>query len=303
VPRLSLSVIIPAYNEESSIAACLASLEPQLDDIDEIIVVDNNSTDATPSIIAAAQSRMPQLRVVREAKPGIIPVRNTAFDAASGEIVARLDADAVAGPLWAAQIRHFFEVTGETYAAGFGSFGQYDMPLQAVHNFFLSSMARKVVDKDGVRFRDYPTLMGANMFIRKEAWAAVRTVVSERRDILEDLDLAFTLRKHGLRTAFVPDIRVEVSGRRLLTSPRSYWKFTSQVPRTVRMHYGVGGNYLGAQMSVAFTRVMHLALLLPGRAYDPASRTFSVSRIFAPLQERPIPDGSDRSTAASSDGE
>lgn len=61
--RPRISVVIPAYNEESSIGLVLADLPVQL--LQEIIVVDNGSTDATPEVARAAGAR-----VIREDRRG-----------------------------------------------------------------------------------------------------------------------------------------------------------------------------------------------------------------------------------------
>ena len=48
--RMSLSVVIPARNEEALLGACLDSLSDQSDAVDEIIVVDNDSSDSTAAV-------------------------------------------------------------------------------------------------------------------------------------------------------------------------------------------------------------------------------------------------------------
>jgi glycosyltransferase involved in cell wall biosynthesis len=94
---LSVSVVIPAWNEESCIDRCLASVLSQDFPRDqmEVVVVDNGSTDATVSI-----ARQFPVRIVDEARLGAARARNTGIRAARGEIVAFLDADCVANPDW-----------------------------------------------------------------------------------------------------------------------------------------------------------------------------------------------------------
>jgi glycosyltransferase involved in cell wall biosynthesis len=94
---LSVSVVIPARNEESCIAHCLTSLIGQdfPGDQMEVVVVDNGSTDATSSI-----ARKFSVCVIEESRLGIAKARNAGIRAASGEIVAFLDADCVANPDW-----------------------------------------------------------------------------------------------------------------------------------------------------------------------------------------------------------
>lgn len=100
----AVSIIIPAYNEAAHIARCLAALVPQLTPRDEIIVVDNNSTDLTATIAA----RYRQVRLVPEPRQGISYARTAGFHAARNPILARIDADTIAHPSWLATIRQQF---------------------------------------------------------------------------------------------------------------------------------------------------------------------------------------------------
>jgi O-antigen biosynthesis protein len=93
-----ISVVIPVHNTGRCLADCLASLTAQdypADDY-EIIVVDNNSTDASLEI-AESFSRV---RVLREKKQGAYAARNTGIAAASGSIIAFTDPDCVCEQRW-----------------------------------------------------------------------------------------------------------------------------------------------------------------------------------------------------------
>lgn len=97
-PRFS--VVIPALNEEAAIRACLESLAAQdFAGSVEVIVVDNNSTDATPQIARALGAR-----VVSEHRPGVVWARQAGVEAATGEYVITTDADTTFVPTWLATI-------------------------------------------------------------------------------------------------------------------------------------------------------------------------------------------------------
>jgi len=89
------SVIVPAYNAAATIGACLESLKTLQYPDYETIVIDDGSTDATAQIVAAAQTRL-----IRGEHRGLGAARNAGIAAASGEIVAFLDADARADADW-----------------------------------------------------------------------------------------------------------------------------------------------------------------------------------------------------------
>lgn len=83
--HLRISLVIPCYNEEKGIAAVLEDV-PEI--VDEVVVVDNNSTDRTAEIALKMGAR-----VVSEKKQGYGAAYKKGFSEASGDIIATLDAD------------------------------------------------------------------------------------------------------------------------------------------------------------------------------------------------------------------
>lgn len=96
--NMKFSVIIPARNEEKNVADAIASLKKQTISRDsyEIIVVDNDSSDATAQVARDAGAD----RVVTEKKKGTNIARQRGVEGSTGEIVAFLDADCIAPPQW-----------------------------------------------------------------------------------------------------------------------------------------------------------------------------------------------------------
>jgi glycosyltransferase involved in cell wall biosynthesis len=97
-PRLKLSVVVPAFNEERLVAGTLESIKAAARVFDgaggwELIVCDNNSTDRTAEIARTAGAR-----VVFEQHNQISRARNTGAEAASGEWLAFVDADSSPSP-------------------------------------------------------------------------------------------------------------------------------------------------------------------------------------------------------------
>src|SRR5512137_590710 len=100
-----ISVIIPTFNEEESIAQCLVSLSHQTVPRSEyeIIVVDGGSKDATCEI---AQKYADQVFLQTSKKVG--GARNDGAKAAKGEIIATTDADCILPPTWIQRIEKDF---------------------------------------------------------------------------------------------------------------------------------------------------------------------------------------------------
>ena len=85
-----ISVVIPVYNREQSIRRAIDSVLGQELLPDEIIVVDDGSTDRTPEILS---SYLPKIQIVRQENRGVSAARNRGIKAANGEWIAFLDSD------------------------------------------------------------------------------------------------------------------------------------------------------------------------------------------------------------------
>lgn len=92
-PAPRISVVMPAYNAQATIAEAIDSVLAQdLADL-ELIVVDDGATDATADIVAGYTARDPRVRLVRQANAGVSAARNRAIAEARGTYIAFLDAD------------------------------------------------------------------------------------------------------------------------------------------------------------------------------------------------------------------
>jgi cellulose synthase/poly-beta-1,6-N-acetylglucosamine synthase-like glycosyltransferase len=91
-----VSIVMPAYNEEESILQTLSSLSDSTTKRSvEIIVVDNNSKDATNALATGAGATC-----VRETTQGITPARNRGLREARGKYILNADADSIYPPDW-----------------------------------------------------------------------------------------------------------------------------------------------------------------------------------------------------------
>ena len=116
----TVSLIIPAKNEAANIAWVLAQVPGC---VDEIILVDGNSTDAT---LVTAQSCWPEIRVVTQPGAGKGDALRAGFLAASGDIVVMIDADGSMSPQEIPHYLYFLSngydfVKGSRFMGGGGS--------------------------------------------------------------------------------------------------------------------------------------------------------------------------------------
>lgn len=109
-----LSVIIPVYNAESYLDACLASLLEQ--DIPredyEILCVNDGSTDGSLSILARAASENPNVRILSQENQGVAQARNAGLEEASGEYIWFVDGDDLVRENCLARLKRAAEETG-----------------------------------------------------------------------------------------------------------------------------------------------------------------------------------------------
>jgi len=91
---MRLSVIIPAYNEEKTIAAVLTALFREVPNLHEAIVVDDGSKDNTAQIVEEFCQEIPRVRLIRQpSNQGKTAALRAGFAASTGEIVIVQDAD------------------------------------------------------------------------------------------------------------------------------------------------------------------------------------------------------------------
>ncbi len=89
-PAPTISVIIPTYNRAEWVKTAIDSVLAQTCAPDELIVVDDGSTDQTPMILTGYGDL---IRTIRQDNQGVSAARNCGIRAASGELIALLDSD------------------------------------------------------------------------------------------------------------------------------------------------------------------------------------------------------------------
>lgn len=85
----SISVVVPVHNGERYLAAAIESVLAQSVEVEEILVADDGSTDAS----VAVARRYPRVTVLPGPHAGISPTTNRGVDAARGDLLAFIDAD------------------------------------------------------------------------------------------------------------------------------------------------------------------------------------------------------------------
>jgi glycosyltransferase involved in cell wall biosynthesis len=201
----TISVVIPALNDASMLKVCLAALAAQTRPADEIIVVDNGSTDDTAAVGIAGGAR-----VISEPVRGIFPATSAGFDAATGDVIARLDADSIPASDWLERIETVFAgldpLTSLTGAASF--YGSTALVHWLGRVIYIGGMYWSINILLG-----HPPLFGSNFAMPAEVWRRVRGTVNRGvRNIHDDLDLSWHL-EPDMNVVYDRGLRVQISAR------------------------------------------------------------------------------------------
>src|SRR5688500_8083515 len=116
-----MSVIVCAHNEAQFLGACLHSLRAQSRPPDEILVINNASTDET----RAVAEQVAGVRVVDEPRKGLVVARETGRHAATGDILVYIDADCRAPLTWLSRVERRFNADPSLIALS-GPYRFYD---------------------------------------------------------------------------------------------------------------------------------------------------------------------------------
>jgi glycosyltransferase involved in cell wall biosynthesis len=109
----TISVIVPVWNGERFLAECLAGLQAQERPLDQIVVVDDGSTDGSAAIAEAFAG----VTVLRRPHEGLPPTRNAGLAAATGSLIGFCDSDDVWKPDKARLQEHHLEAEPACHAA------------------------------------------------------------------------------------------------------------------------------------------------------------------------------------------
>jgi glycosyltransferase involved in cell wall biosynthesis len=224
---LTLAIVIPVYNEERHLKDCLDSIAQQTIKPDEVIVVDNNSTDKSMAIAR----RYNFVKILREKKQHQVFAQTTGFNAARSDILGRVDGDSILPKDWVRQIKDAYTGQDELVAIT-GSPLPYDVSLQkfgmALFDFYMFAAGL---------IAGHRLLWGANCAILAKTWQNVKKEILMRADIWEDFDLSFCLAEYG-KIKHLPNLKVGVSARNFHNNLIKQIRYQFRAVRTFYLRTG-----------------------------------------------------------------
>lgn len=202
---LTLSIIIPAYNEERRIRPTLEEYASHFASIHganfEIVVIMNGCTDNTRGVVESVMAQHPQVRFLEYPdKSGKGSAIYNGFNNGQGELLAFADADNMVRPaetekLLAALSQHDIAIGGRFGHGHDGDTGQ--SPLRKLSSASLRMWVRRYL---GLPYQD--TQCGAKAF-RREAWQAMAPFITEKGWAF-DLDVLSAAKALRLRVVEIP---------------------------------------------------------------------------------------------------
>lgn len=274
---MKISIVIPVYNEVEHLGACLAAIDAQSLRPHEVIVVDNNSSDGT----VAVAEQFPFVTILSEKRQGVVHARTSGFNAASGDIIARIDADTLLTPEWAAQVSAI--MADKQVAATSGAPHYYDFALPEVADRIDHYWRQRLAD----RLADNNFLYGANMAVRRSAWLAVRDRLCAQAGMHEDFDLALHLQAMGELVTYESGLLAGISSRRIDSGFLSYIRYTLISPRTYALHGLRSRRHMYPVMLICWLCYAPGRLLY--RAYNPSTDRFSLRQLLVATSSRVDP--------------
>lgn len=257
IKALKTSVVVPARNEQEYIGNCVQSLLDQNLPFDEIIIVDNASTDQTRTIIQGYARTHKQVTLLSEKQVGRHSAQAKGFAKASGDWIVRIDADTRLAPDWNQRLQQHIASRPEVSA-------------WTGHAIFYDSVAPKfagLLQAFVYQYLQYPaakswTLWGSAMAVRRSDLPKTSLTDEQLNELDEDIITSLLLRAAGKKVMYSSGLHAHASLRRgdtSLATTRAYLKTWPQDYSTVGRPYAAAYVTLLSWIVLAGTAINNFA--------------------------------------------
>lgn len=212
---MKISFVVPAYNEAAVLGRTLDAIQTQIARtgcVAELIVVNNASTDDTGAIAAGFAG----VRVVDEPQKGLYHARRAGLTAASGDLIANVDADTIISDGWIERVLAEFAASQKLVALS-GPYIYYDVsPLLRLFVNLFYRWGYVFYALNRFVFKVGSMMQGGNFVVRAAALRQIGGYNANFDFYGEDTDLARRLSAIG-DVKFTFDLPAMSSGRRLVS--------------------------------------------------------------------------------------
>ena len=208
-----VSFVIPAYNEEVLLPACIRAIQAEIARTGchaEIVVVDNASTDRTSEVASA----FPDVTVVHEPVKGLVSARRAGFEASTGTLIANIDADTQIPTNWLDTVFNSFRDDQKLVALS-GPYDYFDVPFHIrafARMFYLMGFCTYAFNKHVLGVGSM--VQGGNFVVLRDALAKAGGFSDTFQFYGEDTDIARRMNRIG-NVSFTWKMMAKSSGRRL----------------------------------------------------------------------------------------
>lgn len=223
--RPSVAVLMPAHDEEDGIAAAVATVVPQLETGDRVLVVADNCSDATARLAAAAGAEVVERHDARRRGKGYaldFGMQQLALD--PPQVLIVVDADCTVGPGALATLAQRAHERRRPVQALYLMFAPPGAGLKMRIAEFAWAVKNRTRPLGLNRLGLACQLMGTGMAI---PWALLREGSLASGHLVEDMELGLRLAAAGAAPLFCPEARVESlfpTGTEAVTSQRTRWE-------------------------------------------------------------------------------
>jgi glycosyltransferase involved in cell wall biosynthesis len=218
-PRTGVSVVVPLFNHAAYIAEAVESILAQGDIVDEVVVIDDGSTDESGTIMQTLARQDPRIRFARQSNQGAHATLNRGIELCQGEFCAILNSDDVYADNRLMQLLQALQADAGADIASSG-IGFIDGAGQPMDNAWYE--ASRAMFEDGTPL-DLALLNGnflmttSNILFRRAAWPKLGAFAPLR--YAHDLDWLLRALAHGHRIVILPAklLRYRTHGRNTIS--------------------------------------------------------------------------------------
>jgi glycosyltransferase involved in cell wall biosynthesis len=234
-----VTVVVPMLNEEKYITQCLNSIVRQdyPQDRYEVLVIDGDSVDASPALVAQMHQQYPVIRLMENPQRAIPKALNLGLRESRGEIFTRMDAHSIAPPDYLTQcVKYLFEtgadnVGGILKVAGVGYWGK-SIALGTSCPFGVGNSKFRYSQEEDFTQAGFPGAFWKKTLLRFGGY-------DEAFVINEDDELNFRLMKEGGKVFRTPEIAVTYFCRKSIRKLwRQYFRYGFWKVKVMKKHGG-----------------------------------------------------------------
>jgi len=222
---MKVTAIIPCYNQEKYLAACIEAILSQTRPADEVLIINDGSSDRSMEIAA----RYPGVKIIHHQRnQGLATARNTGYQAASGEVIVYIDSDANADQRLLESLLVHYDDPEVGGVGGRGIEAQMKSKYDQWRRIHSSQQSGESV------IRDHRWLWGLCSSYRKSALETVNGFDTYYHTNAEDVDIGYRLTRQGFKLIYTPDAKVyhqrcdDFSSLHKMTMRWYYWGYVAR---------------------------------------------------------------------------